>query len=120
MSQHYYLTYLLLPVQLLLLAFLSFFITLLNLIYLLYYYSTISQQYYLTELFLPGQLLLLSFHSFLNPRLNLIYFPQRKAMAPQVNPPPNPTITILSPSLILPCFNDSDKAIGIEADELLP
>src|SRR5699024_92339 len=79
-----------------------------------------SQHYYLTELLLPGQLLLLAFHSFLNLRLNLIYFPQRKAIAPQVNPPPNPTIMILSPSLILPCFNDSDKAIGIEADELLP
>src|SRR5699024_1415714 len=79
-----------------------------------------SQHYYLTELLLPGQLLLLAFHSFLNPRLNLIYFPQRKAIAPQANPPPNPTITILSPSLILPCFHDSDKAIGIEADELLP
>src|SRR5699024_11125453 len=55
-------------------------------------------------------LLLLLFH----------YLPQRKAIAPHVNPAPKPTNTTKSLSFILPLSTLSDKAIGMEADELFP
>src|SRR5690625_2163051 len=51
---------------------------------------------------------------------SFFYFPHFKAIAPHVRPPPNPTKTIKSSYLILPLFAASDKAIGIDAEELLP
>src|SRR5699024_12800893 len=50
----------------------------------------------------------------------LFYLPQRTAIAPQVRPAPKPTMTIKSPSPILPSLTASDTATGIDAEEILP
>src|SRR5699024_3859045 len=61
------------------------------------------------------------FHLYILPFIDYyFYLPQRIQTAPQVKPPPKPTSTMTSSSLIFPSAKSSTNESGIEAADVLP